>query len=476
MFRRGPSEDDEQVARNVSPFTVEPGSFTYRLVRGELDFADYGTVVAHCRIDRGPWHLVPFTLLPPVEPVRAVRRADVPFAAALSEHPVPAVAVGEAVGDVVERLGAAPDVAVLFVTPHHVGALEDIAAAVQTLLDPTAFIGATAGRRAGRRRAASRTSPGLALWAGRLAGAVTPVHLTADQSEDGWHLDGLDRRGPRPRRLARARGRPVHVPRRDVLQRLRASHPDLPVIGGLASAARGPGGNRLVIGGRVATHGAVGLVLDGAASPSTVVSQGCRPIGQPFTVTNAERQIIKELAGRPALERLMEMVEALDPDRAGAGRAGAAVRHRRRRAERSTFDRGDFLVRGLIGADRDAGAVAVGDEVPVGRDHPVPGPRRGDRRRGPHRAAGRPRGRRGALVFTCNGRGTEMFGDAHHDAAIVHGLLGGGRGRHVLRRRGRARRRPQRPPRLHRVGRCSSTTTDQDRSRRTAPLGWTGPD
>ena len=65
VFRRGASEDDEQVARNVSPFTVEPGKFTYRLVRGELEFDDYGQVFAHCRVDRGPWHLVPFTLLPP---------------------------------------------------------------------------------------------------------------------------------------------------------------------------------------------------------------------------------------------------------------------------------------------------------------------------------------------------------------------------------------------------------------------------
>jgi len=65
VFRRGPAEDDEQVARNVSPFTVEPGKFTYRLVRGELEFDDYSQVIAHCRVDRGPWHLVPFTLLPP---------------------------------------------------------------------------------------------------------------------------------------------------------------------------------------------------------------------------------------------------------------------------------------------------------------------------------------------------------------------------------------------------------------------------
>jgi hypothetical protein len=70
VFRRtadpeAPATDDDQVARNVSPFTVEPGKFTYRLVRGELEFSDYGQIFAHCRIDRGPWLVVPFTLLPP---------------------------------------------------------------------------------------------------------------------------------------------------------------------------------------------------------------------------------------------------------------------------------------------------------------------------------------------------------------------------------------------------------------------------
>ncbi len=64
-----PERDDagEHLARNVSPFSVEPGKFTYRLVRGELEFADYGQVFAHCRVDHGPWHIVPFTLLPPAE-------------------------------------------------------------------------------------------------------------------------------------------------------------------------------------------------------------------------------------------------------------------------------------------------------------------------------------------------------------------------------------------------------------------------
>ena len=70
LFRRTddpdvPATEEDTVARNVSPFTVEPGKFTYRLVRGELEFADYGQVFAHCRVDRGPWTIVPFTLLPP---------------------------------------------------------------------------------------------------------------------------------------------------------------------------------------------------------------------------------------------------------------------------------------------------------------------------------------------------------------------------------------------------------------------------
>jgi hypothetical protein len=71
VFRRGldPEEATEPVARNVSPFTVESGKFTYRLVRGELEFTDYNQIFAHCRINQGPWHVVPFTLLPPVQEV-----------------------------------------------------------------------------------------------------------------------------------------------------------------------------------------------------------------------------------------------------------------------------------------------------------------------------------------------------------------------------------------------------------------------
>jgi len=63
VYRRG----DEQVARNVQPLSVEPGKFNYRLVRAELTFDDYEVIEAHCRVDQGPFTVVPFTLLPPVD-------------------------------------------------------------------------------------------------------------------------------------------------------------------------------------------------------------------------------------------------------------------------------------------------------------------------------------------------------------------------------------------------------------------------
>jgi hypothetical protein len=67
IFRSGPQEDAEQLARNVSPFTVEPGKFTYRLVRGELLITQYSQIFAHCRLGTSQWHLVPLTILPPVD-------------------------------------------------------------------------------------------------------------------------------------------------------------------------------------------------------------------------------------------------------------------------------------------------------------------------------------------------------------------------------------------------------------------------
>ncbi len=311
---------------------------------------------------------------------------------------------------------------VAFLTAHHAAQAELIAATIQTLLDPGAFIGASAAAvLAGA--TGVEDAPGLAVWAARLSGAVTPIHLAAVEAAGGWRVDGLPAAAAARAATLLLLPDPFTFPVGEFLTGLATSHPHLAAVGGLASAARSAGGNRLIIGGRVVRQGAVGMLLDASIAPSAVVSQGCRPIGQPWTVTRSEGNVIHELAGRPALERLMEIIEGLAPgDRALAGRGlhcGIVADERK-----LDYERGDFLIRGVLGADRSLGAVAVGEAVPVGatvqfqvRDAATAGE--------DLRAMLAGHDARGALVFTCNGRGTLMFGSPHHDAEIISDGLPG---------------------------------------------------
>jgi small ligand-binding sensory domain FIST len=342
-----------------------------------------------------------------------------PFAAALSEHPIPAVAVGEAAGQVLDAIGSGPTLASVFVTAPHTGALEDIAAALRDLLQPTCLFGATAVAVLGGTRGVE-SSPALAVWAGRFPGTVTPVHLTAGRTDDGWRIDGMPAATTARSLLLVAD--PFSFPVDGFLGSLTTTRPGLGVVGGMASAARGPGGNRLVLGGRVHHQGAVGALLDADVAGRTVVSQGCRPIGRPWTVTRSDGNVVLELGGRPALERVLTELDDLGSDDRALAARGLHVGIVAAEHELD-FERGDFLVRGVVGIDREQGAVAVGDRVPVGatvqlhvRDASTAGEDLAHLLAGKAAAA--------ALVFTCNGRGSAMFGNAHHDASVVADLLG----------------------------------------------------
>ena len=114
------------------------------------------------------------------------------------------------------------------------------------------------------------------------------------------------------------------------------------------------------------TSGAVAVLLSEDVPVTPVVSQGCRPIGQPFTVTNAQQNLVLELAGQPAMQRLQELVMAADEDERDLMRQGLHLgvvvdEHK------LDFSRGDFLVRNVLGADRNNGAIAVGELVQVGQ-------------------------------------------------------------------------------------------------------------
>ncbi len=322
-----------------------------------------------------------------------------------------------------ERLGPGPDLAVLFASADHVGAMEDIAGAVQSLLAPRALIGATAGSVVGGGREVE-DQPALSLWAGHV-GSATPLRLSAARQGDGVVIAGFPPADALPADAAAllVLADPFSFPVEVLLAGLRDQLGlELPVVGGLASAARGPGGNRLVLGSEVVADGAVAVVL-GGVEVSTVVSQGCRPVGDPMTVTASDRHVIHELAGRPALDRVEELVQSLGPADLTLVQQGLHV-GRVIDEHKIDFARGDFLIRNVLGADRQARAVAVGDEIDVG-DTVQFQVRDADSADEDLRALMAGGGGDAALLFTCNGRGSHLFGAPDHDAGIVSDALGG---------------------------------------------------
>jgi small ligand-binding sensory domain FIST len=154
------------------------------------------------------------------------------------------------------------------------------------------------------------------------------------------------------------------------------------------------------------------------------VSQGCRPFGDPLVVTRAEHNLLYELAGRPALEQVLSQArDSLNEEEVVLLETGGLHLGRVINEHKERFERGDFLVRNVMGADRSSGAIAVGDPLEVGttvqfhlRDaatadedlHALVQARRAD----------------AALVFTCNGRGTRLFGEPHHDVRVLSEHLG----------------------------------------------------
>jgi len=345
------------------------------------------------------------------------------FASALSQHPLATQAVGEAAGEVLERLGGEDaDLVVCFVSPHHVGVLEDVAGALRGVLEPGVLLGGTAASIIGSGREVEE-EPALSLFAARLPDSrLTPVALRVEETPDGAAFTGWPEPGDHPPATLLLFADPYTFPVDAFLERCNADTPGLRVIGGLASAAARPGGNRLVLDDRILDQGAVGVLVDNGIEVRTLVSQGCRPIGRPYVVTRAQRNFVEELGGQPALERLQEIAAgATEEERAllqGGLHVGLVVDE-----HKAEFGRGDFLVRNLLGADRESGALAVGDTVTVGqtvqfhvRDAGAADEDLRELLTGVDADA--------ALLFTCNGRGKHLFGTPDHDAGLVEQLLG----------------------------------------------------
>jgi small ligand-binding sensory domain FIST len=315
------------------------------------------------------------------------------------------------------------DLAFLFLSPAHLNEVGAAAEAVHEELAPRHLLGCVAeGVVAGVREL--EQGPAVAVWAGALPGAeIECFHAAAVQAEDEIGVVGfpelLD-----PGVVALLVD-PFTFPAGRFLTSLNEERERVPLVGGIAAGGRRPGAQALILDDAVHSEGAVGAVVSGPPV-CTVVSQGCRPIGQEAVITRCEGNLVHELAGKPALERLRTEIAALSSEeRALAARGllvGLVIDE-----NRPEYEAGDFLVRGLLGADQASGALALGETARVGQtlrffvrdassaDADLQRTLIGARRRG------RPVG---ALLFTCNGRGTNMFPAPDHDARVVAAALG----------------------------------------------------
>lgn len=354
-------------------------------------------------------------------------------AAAISVEARSSVAADAVAERVRGELGGAPaDLALVFASMHHAEEADQIVDRVNRRLGPRCLLGCTAEAIVGVDQEVER-QPAVSLWAAHLGEAdLQPFHLQFEQTREGASFVGWP--DAMPGELARGSAMvlladPFTFPADELLERVNEDHPGTPVVGGNASGAMGPGHAKLFLGGQVLQQGAVGAVLSGPIAVHTIVSQGCRPIGVPLVVTRSEENVIFELGGRPALEQLEELFGRLNGEDQALVRQGLHV-GRVINEYKEQFRRGDFLVRNVMGADPESGAIAVGELVRPGqtiqfhvRDARTASE---DLHEMLQQATSELSSSHiaGALLFTCNGRGRRLFGEASHDVGAVRRRLG----------------------------------------------------
>lgn len=320
--------------------------------------------------------------------------------------------------------GATPDLVCVFVCGSDPDGIADAGRRAMEVASARTTLGCSAGGVIGDGRGVEATGA-VAAWAAVLPDVERrPFHLHVVRTDGGLMVEGIPQRSGDDA-VAVLLADPYTFPAGPFVEHSHDVLGGLPLVGGLAIGPRGPGSTRLFADGTVHESGAVGLVLSGPVGARTLVSQGCRPIGPTMVVTAAEDNVLLELAGQPAYRRLEEALSDLPPEeRMLAARGlqlGIAMDE-----YADEHERGDFLIRGIVGVDEERGAVAAGEVVEVGRtvrfqvrDAAAADEDLADLLRG-FRGAGRVEG---ALLFSCNGRGAALFPDADHDVQAVRRAL-----------------------------------------------------
>ena len=323
------------------------------------------------------------------------------------------------------------DLACIFFSPHFEGDLQVVVDIVRKNLDPKVLLGCMgAGVIGGTQEIEDH--PGLVLWGlSNPTMEVAPFHLTPKKDGEEIVIEGW------PNMLEKPKGHrtfllfadPFSTPIDQLFALLDHHDPGSSAIGGIAGGGMKEGESRLVLNDHILESGVVGVVFKGDMEIRTVVSQGCQPIGERYVVTKVDRNVIQELGGIPPLERLENTLKALgesERQQAANGlQVGIAMDE-----HRAEFGQGDFLIRGLLGADRQSGYLAIADFVQEGqtiqfhiRDAEAAGADLNEllSKEVQESSNASPKG---ALLFSCCGRGHQFFQTPHHDVGALQQHLG----------------------------------------------------
>jgi small ligand-binding sensory domain FIST len=357
------------------------------------------------------------------------RASAMRWASASSRDPDAGPAAREAAENVRAALGDGPvDLALAFFTAPHVSGARALQGVLQEKLAPGCLVGAS-GVGVISSSEEIEVGPALSLVVARLPGVgVKPFLLTSSPWNEGLE-DTLDfarhAPGAAGAELAMLLADPFSLDADRVLHAFNRHAPGLRVVGGMASAGPRAGSNVLFLNDWISAEGGVAVALDGALRADVVVSQGCRALGPPLEATRVQRNVVATLDGMPAVERIRQVLEALSEPEQRLVRGGLLIG---RPARRGAAGRGDYLIRNLVGHDPGSGAIAVGDLVVEGerlRLHV----RDAETAREDLELLLSPQAfdsaAHAALLFSCNGRGRNLFPRPHGDVSVLQAALGG---------------------------------------------------
>jgi small ligand-binding sensory domain FIST len=368
------------------------------------------------------------------------------WASALSTRPSLEAAVKEVAEQAMRSLEAQPDLGIVFISSAFASEFSRLMPLLQEHLTVPVWIGCSGGGVVGVNDLGQiqevEDKAALSLSLASLPDVkVYPFHVDSnelpdlDSSPNQWSdLIGV---APQEHPHFILLSDPFSSGINDLLQGLDFAYPGSVKLGGLASVASISNSSGLFYNARLLQQGTVGVALSGNICLETIVSQGCRPIGKPYRVAEAERNVLLKVEEQGAdgigegvtqtpLEALQEIFQTLDPsDRELAQHSlfvGIAQSEFKQQLEA-----GDFLIRNLLGVDPRNGAIAIGDRVRLGqrvqfhlRDAKASASDletllEGYQLQNQVNESTLPIG---ALMFSCMGRGKGLYGQANFDSGL----------------------------------------------------------